>query len=287
MYEGNIDMNTKIQNQNRLVKEAIDGDVDSLETLVLEIKDLIFNLSVKMLFSREDAEDATQDILIKVIQNLKQFKGQSKFTTWVFSIARNHLLSARKKRAENQEVSFEIMSNDLNVDLTSYKNNDTVNSDFQIADLKIGCTQAMLLCLDREKRMIFILSRMFNINSIEGAKILDITAQTYRKRLSRINDKMKNFVTQNCGLVNENAKCRCKNRLLYAASMNRINPNKPYFVDDIVDKKEVKHILSTMNELEDACDIFKTNPYYEFDILKIQKIINKIEHISNKGVTLS
>lgn len=184
-------MTNQYEHQYLLAQSAANGNRESLETLLLEVKNLIYNLSVKMLFSKEDAEDATQDILIKVFMNLKQYQGKSKFSTWVYAIAKNHLLTTRKKRAESQPISFDLMSEDLS--RTTNNDKDTVTDSIIVADLKISCTQAMLLCLDREKRLMFILSRMFDINSRDGAKIFNISPQAYRKRLSRTTDKMKNF----------------------------------------------------------------------------------------------
>ncbi len=74
-----------------LIGQATAGDKRALETVVLSIQDLVFNLSLRMLGTFPDAEDASQDILLKVITHLSSFKGDSSFSTWVFSIAVNHL----------------------------------------------------------------------------------------------------------------------------------------------------------------------------------------------------
>ena len=75
----------------KLVDQAVAGDKDALETVILSVQDLVFNLSLRMLGTFPDAEDATQDILLKIITHLSSFKGDSAFSTWVFSIAANHL----------------------------------------------------------------------------------------------------------------------------------------------------------------------------------------------------
>ena len=73
-----------------LVKKATAGDKKALEALVTEVQDMVFNLSLRMLGTFSDAEDAAQDILLKMITHLSSFRGDSAFTTWVFSIAVNH-----------------------------------------------------------------------------------------------------------------------------------------------------------------------------------------------------
>ena len=74
-----------------LVDRAIAGDQNALEALLLSVQDLVFNLSLRMLGTFADAEDATQDILLKVMTHLSTFRRESSFSTWVFSIAANHL----------------------------------------------------------------------------------------------------------------------------------------------------------------------------------------------------
>lgn len=85
--------NEELQN---LIQKASAGDKSSLETVLLSVRDLVFNLSLRMLGSFPDAEDATQDILLKVMTHLSSFKGESSFSTWVFRIAINHLKNYKK-----------------------------------------------------------------------------------------------------------------------------------------------------------------------------------------------
>ena len=79
-----------------LVDQAVAGDKKALETLVSQMQDMVFNLSLRMLGTFADAEDAAQDILLKMITHLSSFRGDSSFTTWVFRIGVNHLKKDRK-----------------------------------------------------------------------------------------------------------------------------------------------------------------------------------------------
>ncbi len=89
-----------------LIGQATAGDKRALETVVLSIQDLVFNLSLRMLGTFPDAEDASQDILLKVITHLSSFKGDSSFSTWVFSIAVNHLKNYKKHMFAKYPLSF-------------------------------------------------------------------------------------------------------------------------------------------------------------------------------------
>jgi RNA polymerase sigma factor (sigma-70 family) len=83
-----------------LVDKALEGDLESLEELIAGLQDRVYGLAIRMLSHPSDAEDATQEILLKVVTNLANFQKKSSFTTWVYRIASNHLLTTRKRRAE-------------------------------------------------------------------------------------------------------------------------------------------------------------------------------------------
>ena len=81
---------------SELVTRAKAGD--QLEILLMRHLPWVFNLSVRMLHRRADAEDATQEILLKTIKALPGFRGEANFSTWVYRIAANHLLNIRKRK---------------------------------------------------------------------------------------------------------------------------------------------------------------------------------------------
>ena len=146
-----------------LVQKATSGDKKSLESIVLGIQDLVFNLSLRMLGTFPDAEDASQDILLKIMTHLSSFRKESSFSTWVFSIAVNHLKNYKKHMFAKYPLSFEFYGDDINngniddvPDLTQ-----NVEKSILAEELKLSCTNVMLQCLDPESRCIFILGTMF------------------------------------------------------------------------------------------------------------------------------
>ena len=171
-----------------LVQQAMEGDKNALEAVLADIQDLVYNLSLRMLGMPADAEDASQEILIKVMTHLSSFRKESSFTTWVFRIAVNHLRDYKKSMFAKHPLSFEFYG----ADIMSGKEQDVpdltqgVDASLLAEELKFSCTNVMLQCLDAESRCIFILGTMFKVDSKVAGEILDITPETYRKRLSRI-----------------------------------------------------------------------------------------------------
>src|SRR6516225_447363 len=85
-----------------LVEKAKGGDRAALEDRVLRHQAWIYNIAVRMVFQPHDAEEVTQEVLVKVITKLSTFKGESKFRTWLYRIAVNHVLNMKRRRAEAQ-----------------------------------------------------------------------------------------------------------------------------------------------------------------------------------------
>ncbi len=248
-------MNKKTNNEMQaLVDKATAGDKKALETLVAGVQDLVFNLSLRMLGTFADAEDATQDILLKMITHLSSFRGDSSFTTWVFSIAANHLKNYKKHMFAHYPLSFEFYGDDIEngkiqdvPDLTQ-----NVEKDIREEELKMSCTNVMLQCLDVESRCIFILGTMFKIDSRIAGDILGMSLETYRKRLSRIRKKMADFLGQYCGEYGR-GKCKCRERINYAIQNHRINPLQLDFMTTT--EIPVQTMIDVKNAMEDIDDL--------------------------------
>ena len=89
-----------------LVEQAKNGDRAALEKLVLRHQAWIYNIAVRMVFRPQDAEEVTQEVLVKVITKLGTFEGKSKFRTWLYRIAANHVLNMKRRSAETQVTTF-------------------------------------------------------------------------------------------------------------------------------------------------------------------------------------
>jgi RNA polymerase sigma factor (sigma-70 family) len=89
-----------------LVEQAKNGDRTALEKLVLRHQAWIYNIAVRMVFQPHDAEEVTQEVLVKVITKLSTFKGESAFRTWLYRIAANHVLNMKRRWAETRTTTF-------------------------------------------------------------------------------------------------------------------------------------------------------------------------------------
>ena len=241
-----------------LTDKATAGDKKSLETLITDVQDMVFNLSLRMLGTFADAEDASQDILLKMITHLSSFRGDSSFTTWVFCIAVNHLKNYKKHMFARYPLSFEYYGDDIEnakirdvPDLTQ-----NVEQAVLAEELKMSCTNVMLQCLDTESRCIFILGTMFKVDSRIAGEILGLSPEAYRQRLSRIRKKMAEFLGEYCGEYG-NGTCHCADRINYAIQNHRIDPaHLDYTTADPISQESILGVKEAMEEIDDLAQHF-------------------------------
>lgn len=96
---------THIEDQH-YINLVLNGNTNAFATLVDRYKDMVFTLSLKMLNNREAAEEIAQDSFIKIYNALNKFKGESKFSTWVYKVTYNTCLDALKKKKKEKSVSY-------------------------------------------------------------------------------------------------------------------------------------------------------------------------------------
>ena len=88
-------------NDQHYINLIIEGDTNAFSVLVDRYKDLVYTLTMRMLKNREEAEEVSQDTFIKVYKSLNKFKGDSKFSTWIYKIAYNASLDRLKKNRKH------------------------------------------------------------------------------------------------------------------------------------------------------------------------------------------
>ena len=195
------------------LQRARAGELSAIDAVLEAIQPGVFNLAVRMLGHREDARDATQEILLKVVTHLGTFRGDSAFGTWVWQVARRHLIDASTRAREWPQVSFESLASDLAAgrSLAGDGAGRTIDPEEKALarEIAVTCTQGMLMRLDRGHRLAWALDATFGLDSIEAAQVLEITPAAYRKRLSRAREVLETFGQAQCGLANPEAPCRC------------------------------------------------------------------------------
>jgi RNA polymerase sigma factor (sigma-70 family) len=265
-----------------LVEFAREGQRDALGELVRRIQDRIYRLALRTLFLPADAEDATQEILVKIITHLSSFRGESRFTSWCFRIAVNYLLTTRTRRAEKWGYSFEMCERAIEEALSMFSAEtvDTPEGNLIAEEVRLACLQGMLLCLSREIRLVFILGVVFDVTGDEGAHILDITPEAFRQRLSRGRRQIQNFMTKKCSLVHPENPCTCAKLIPYEIKIKLLDPDNLRFADHRCYARGSQSVDSHLQELDEAkrlAAFFRSHPNYaapETFVESIKKLVD-------------
>jgi len=270
-----FDPNYSDSEDKTLIQEAIGGSRSALDTLVRRHFDFIYNVALRYVLSPDDAEDLTQDVLVKVITKLSQFRHDSDFRTWLYRIVFNHFLTMKKTKMENVVSNFD----QYGAGLDSIPNQDlSIEEAFslkeEVIDAKLSCMTGMLMCLSREQRLVYILGEFFEMDSSLGSEIFSISPENYRKQLSRARKDLYQFMNQKCGLINLDNPCRCPKKTKGFIEAGWVNQENLQFNNHF--KQRIHELVLTKSN---SCDtlmeekygsLFKDHPYYNKSSSKVK-----------------
>ncbi len=268
-----------------LVEAAKEGDKGALEDLISKIQNKVYGLALRMLYNPADAEDAAQEILLKIITRLSTFRGESAFTTWMYRVAVNHLLTLRRRQPELEAVSFEDYEKSLELDapVDWQESRSSALQHIYVEEIMISCLQGLLLCLDRDHRMAFLLVEVFDVSSEQGAAILEITPAAFRKRLSRARERLQDFLRRNCALINPDNPCTCERYALSQHYPEQVAEKDLVFARHPCRLKPERGIvqrIQEMDELSRIAALYKQYPDLQAPATLIENIRDLVH--SNK-----
>src|ERR1700736_1580564 len=253
-----------------LLEQAKNGDRAALEKLILRHQAWIYNIAVRMVFQPHDAEEVTQEVLVKVITKLGTFRGESSFRTWLYRIAANHVLNMKRRSAETQTTTFAdygaAIDSTPDLDLPDPRSV-PVALPLLVEEAKNSCTIGMLLCLDRKQRLIFTLGEILGASDAVGAEVLEMTPDNFRQCLTRARRDLHSFMNNQCGLVNKSNPCRCPKKTRAFIEQGHVDPHRLLFVPEHVEL--VRDVAGeTVREIDDVVErqhaaIYRDHPFLQ------------------------
>jgi RNA polymerase sigma factor (sigma-70 family) len=198
-----------------LAGRAVAGDGAALGALCQALEAPVYRLCLRMLGDPSDAEDAAQDVLVKVITNLSAFEGRSALSTWVHQVAVRHVLAVKRSRAEARavdEAGFEARL-EQGLAFGAARPPPTPEDRALLGEVRFACTQGMLLMLSREERLALVLVDLLGFEGPEAAAVSEVSHDAFRQRLSRARARLASFLRARCGVVDAGAACRCERQL--------------------------------------------------------------------------
>lgn len=237
---------------------AIDGDRNALERLVRAIQGDVYGLALRMLCNREDAEDATQEILVRIVTHLSQFDFRSKLKTWAYRVAVNYILDVKKSAVERLHLSFERFAEDLTSGFDLEAPAETERS-LLIEEVKVGCTLAMLQCLDRPHRLAYVLGEILELPGPEAAEALEISPSLFRKHLQHARAAILTFTRAYCGLASDNAACTCNRQAPAAMRAGKVSMESCAYADRAASFQETRTLVRQVDEARWALEVHRSS----------------------------
>lgn len=273
------------------ISMALNGDKKSLTELINRHQQYIYNVALKMTNNIEDAQDITQEILVKIVTSLAKYdSSKGKFRTWLYRITFNHFLNLKKQPYEKVMVSFEVFFDYIESSaITDLSETEEREMQIEIKESQIGCMAGMLMCLDREQRLIYILGEIFEIDHLIGSEIFKISPDNFRQKLSRARKDLHQWMNHKCGLINKQNPCRCPKKTKGFIENGWVTPGNLKWESNYIRKikdltgNKIEKTLLTVDEL--YAKLYRDHPF------KIQPkadyIINEIINNEYLGTTFN
>ncbi len=187
-----------------LLAKARKGDVDAFEMLIKGHEKKAFNIAYRFLKNPEDAEDITQEAFIRAFNNIKKFKGQSSFSTWLYRIITNTCIdfvrTRQNKLTESIDKSVQYNGDEMELQIPTDKNNpETILEQNEIT----GLMQKMLNKLPDDQKLALILRDIQGFSYDEISQITDVSLGTVKSRINRARLALKELILEKGELFDE------------------------------------------------------------------------------------
>lgn len=178
----------------------------NLNEIVSEYGQFVSGMAHRMIEDKELAKEAAQEVWYEVLNSLDTFKGNSAFSTWLYTIAKRTIL----KYAKNERViSYVDIEKCMAKGQIHYEDIDTKKVEW-IKEKCDQCITAFYHCLNNDARLVFLFRENIGLSYTQISTVMELTEENVRKILSRSIKKLKNFMSNNCPLLNPKGTCGCR-----------------------------------------------------------------------------
>lgn len=217
---------------------------------VREYGPLITSICRRLIQDPEIAEDAAQEVWVQIIKSLPAFKGESKLSTWIYTIT--------YRVAKDYSIRERTYSVRFLRDFFHQNGEPQFNGEFQdpekefwVKEMCDRCLTGILHCLEPEARMIYVFKDIAGLSYSEIAEVVEKDETTVRQIVSRTRRKLANFMNDECMLYNPNGKCRCR--------------MKRQIIDTglVEEYRKIKNVLNRINVFQRFEKIFPKRDFWE------------------------
>lgn len=182
------------EEENRTIQTVLNGDVNAFELLVRDYEKNVYNLALRTVKNPDDAADMTQEAFIKAYNSLPSFRGDSKFSVWLYRIVSNVCLDFLRSRNRHPTVSISVENDDG--EETELDIADESQSPEELLERKLTreAVRQGLDALPEDYRQILLLREIQGLSYEEIAEVLSLEIGTVKSRIFRARKKLCGFL---------------------------------------------------------------------------------------------
>ena len=234
------------------------GDRAALGELLRSHQQWVFAVAFRFARDPDAAADLAQEALLRIVTRIAQFGGRSSFRTWAWRIVLRTFLNSKRSPSEEKIGGWNDFGDFL--DRTGLRDETEVEPPQLRAllseELRVQCMLGMLLCLDRQQRLVFILGAVLGVPAPSAAALFEWTPVQFRKRLERARADLASFMNDRCGLVNPDSPCRCPKKTAAMVHQGLVDAERLRFVGP-----RVRLVTDQASSRAASFQSFQNDPY--------------------------
>lgn len=180
--------------EKKIIEKVLGGDANAFEELVLKYEKTVYNLALRMVGDRDDASDMTQEAFIKAYGSLYSFRGDSKFSVWIYRIATNVCLDFLRSKSRKQQVSLTVSDDDdedAQLDIPDPKADPEQQL---IKKISMQSVEEGLKTLPDKQRQILVMRELGGMSYAEIGAALSLEEGTVKSRIFRARKRLCTFL---------------------------------------------------------------------------------------------
>lgn len=179
--------------EKKIIEKVLGGDANAFEELVLRYEKTVYNLALRMVGDRDDAFDMTQEAFIKAYGSLSSFRGDSKFSVWIYRITTNVCLDFLRSKSRKQQVSLTVSDDDEDAQLDIPDPKADPEQQL-IKKISMQSVEEGLKTLPDKQRQILVMRELGGMSYAEIGKALSIEEGTVKSRIFRARKRLCTFL---------------------------------------------------------------------------------------------
>ena len=179
--------------EKKIIEKVLGGDANAFEELVLKYEKTVYNLALRMVGDRDDASDMTQEAFIKAYGSLSSFRGDSKFSVWIYRITTNVCLDFLRSKSRKQQVSLTVSDDDEDAQLDIPDPKADPEQQL-IKKISMQSVEEGLKTLPDKQRQILVMRELGGMSYAEIGKALSIEEGTVKSRIFRARKRLCTFL---------------------------------------------------------------------------------------------